>query len=186
MAELQIAKKKKKWFGIISGPEFNNVEIGETLANENASIIGRTIGINLANITQDPKSQNIKVKFRIKEVKDNEAYSELISYQMLSTYVKRVIRPGKEKVDDSFKYATKDDVKVAIKTLILTKAKTKYSILSNMRNKSHEYLQDYCKKNDYKTLITDLVSHNLQKDLKNFLKKVYPLSICEVRMMERI
>lgn len=185
MAELQIAKKKKKWFGIIAGPEFDSKEIGETLANENSNLVGRTIEVNLANITQDPKSQNIKIKFKIKEVKNNEAYAEVISYAMLSTYVKRLIRPAKEKVDDSFKYETKDNVKVAIKTLILTKAKTKHSILSNIRNKSHEILEDYCKKNDFKTLINDLASHNIQRDLKNALKKVYPLSICEVRLMER-
>lgn len=186
MADTQIAKKKKKWFSIIAGPEFNNAEVGETLANEDTKITGRTLEVNLANITQDPKSQNIKVKFRIKEVKGNEAHSEFISYKMLSTYVKRVIRPAKEKVDDSFQYETKDNAKIVMKTLILTKAKTKHSILSNLRNKSHELLRDYCKKIDYKNLIIDLVSHNLQKDLKNALKKVYPLSVCEIRMMERL
>src|SRR3989344_7629474 len=127
MTNTQIIKKKKKWLGIFAGPEFNNAEVGETLANEGAKIIGRTLEVNLANITQDPKSQNIKVKFRIKEVKGNEAHSEFISYKMLSTYVKRVIRPAKEKMDDSFQYMTKDNIKVVIKTLILTKAKTKHS-----------------------------------------------------------
>ncbi|SRR3989344_1012756 len=185
MAEKQVQKKKKKWFGIMSA-ELDNKEIGETLANEDANLVGRTLEVNLANITQDPKSQNIKIKFKIKEIKGNEAYAEVVSYAMLSTYVKRVIKPAKEKVDDSFRYATKDDIKVAIKTLILTKAKTKKSILSHIRNASHEFLQDYCKKNEYKNLIWDLSSHNLQKNLKNFLKKIYPLSVCEIRMMERL
>ncbi|MEK6862554.1 MAG: 30S ribosomal protein S3ae, partial [Nanoarchaeota archaeon] len=80
MAETQVIKKKKKWFTILAGPEFDNAEIGETLANENANLIGRTLEVNLADITRDPKSQNIKVKFRIKEVKDTQCYTELISY----------------------------------------------------------------------------------------------------------
>ncbi|MEK6907311.1 MAG: hypothetical protein AABW45_02190 [Nanoarchaeota archaeon] len=186
MAETQIIKKKKKWFGIIAGPEFKNAEIGETLSNEDAPLVGRTLEVNLANINQDPKSQNIKIKFKIKEVKGNEAYAEVISYAMLSTYVKRVIKPAKEKIDDSFVYTTKDNVKVKIKTIMLTKAKTQHSVLSSIRKKSHEYLQDYCKKNEYGGLIVDLSSHNIQRDLKNFLKKVYPLSVCEIRMMERV
>ncbi len=185
MAETQILKKKKKWFTVIAGPEFKNFEIGETLGNENAKLIGRTLEVNLANVTQDPKSQNIKIKFKIINVKDNQADADVISYEMLSTYIKRLIKPAKEKMDDSFIYKTKDDINVKIKTLILTKAKTKHSILSSIRHKSREYLQDYCKKSEYKTLIADLAFHNLQKELKTILKKIYPLSVCEVRKMER-
>lgn len=181
-----LKKKKKKWFNIVTGTEFGNREIGETLVNEDAVLVGRTIDANLAYINQDPKSQNVKIKFRIKDVKGNECVTEVISYEMLATYIKRVIKPGKEKMDDSFTYQTKDNVNVAIKTLILTKAKTKHSILSNIRNKSHEFLREYCKKADYKSLIINLVSHTLQKDLKNTLKKIYPLSVCEVRMMQRL
>ncbi|MEK6834810.1 MAG: hypothetical protein AABX61_00935, partial [Nanoarchaeota archaeon] len=107
MAEIQLTKKKKKWFSIFSGPEFNNSEVGETLANEDTNLVGRTLEVNLANITQDPKSQNINIKFKIKEFKDNKANAEVISYAMLSTYVKRVIRPAKEKMDDSSRYTTK-------------------------------------------------------------------------------
>ena len=186
MAETQVIKKKKKWFTILAGPEFDNAEIGETLANENANLIGRTLEVNLADITRDPKSQNIKVKFRIKEVKDTQCYTELISYSMLSTYVKRVIKPAKEKLDYSAIYITNDNIKVVIKLIILTKAKTIHSVLTSIRHKSNEYLKEYCKKSDYKTLIMDLASHNLQKELKNTLKKVYPLSVCEIRMMQRL
>jgi len=169
MAESQVIKKKKKWFSIVSDKEFNNLEVGETLASEGTSLIGRTIEVNLANITQDPKSQNIKIKFKVREMKDNQAHANVISYEMLSTYVKRVVKPAKEKVEDSFEYATKDNANIKIKTIFLTKAKTIKSVLSNLRNQSREFLLDYCKKSDYKTLINDLASHNLQRDLKNVL-----------------
>jgi len=185
MAETQTLKRKK-WIGILASPEFNNAEIGETLVSENTNLIGRKLEANLANLTQDPKSQNIKIKFKIREVKDNEAYTEIFSYEMLSTYVKRVIRPAKEKMDDSFEYSTKDSIKIKIKTLILTKAKTKKSILTSIRLKSREFLKDYCSKSEFKKLIIDLASHNLQKELKNTLKRVYPLSVCEIRIMQRI
>jgi ribosomal protein S3AE len=186
MAESQVIKKKKKWINIFANPEFNNIEVGETLANEDTNLIGRTIETNLANITQDPKSQNIKIRFRVREIKDNKAYANAMSYEMLSTYVKRIVRPAKEKVDDSFEYKTKEGIKIKIKTIFLTKAKTIKSILTNLRHQSRGYLTDYCNKSDYKTLINDLASHNLQRDLKNVLKKIYPLNVCEVRMMQRI
>jgi small subunit ribosomal protein S3Ae len=186
MIEAQITKKKKKWFSILAGPEFDNTEVGETLSNEDANLIGRTLEVNLANITNDPKSQNIKVKFKIKEVKNNQCCTELVSYNMLSTYVKRVIKPAKEKIDYSAEYLTNDNIKILIKLIMLTKAKTIHTVLTSIRHKSNEYLKSYCKKVDYKTLVIDLVSHNLQKELKNTLKKIYPLSVCEIRTMQRL
>ncbi len=187
MAETEILKKKrKKWYGILASKEFNNLEIGETLASSDGVLVGRSIEVNLANLTNDPKSQNIKIKFKIKEVKGNEAYTEIYNYEMSSTYIRRVVKPGKGKIDDSILLTTKDDIKLRIKPLFLTKLLVKQSILTNLRKKSREYLQEYCKKNDYSKLIQDLVNHHVQNDLKNLLKKVYPLSVAEIRLMQRL
>jgi len=187
MAETEILKKKKKkWYGILASPEFNNIEIGETLADSEESLIGRSLEVNLANITNDPKSQNIKIKFKINQVKGNEAYTEVYRYELSSTYIKRVVKPTKNKVDDSILFATKDNIKIRIKPLFLTKALVKKSILTMLRIKSREYLQNYFKENEYKKLIQDLVSHNIQKDLKNILKKIYPLNTAEIRLMQRL
>ena len=187
MAETEILKKKKKkWYGVLASPEFSNIEIGETLADSEESLIGRGLETNLANITNDPKSQHIKVKFKINQVKDNQAYTEVYRYELANTYIKRVVKPTKDKIDDSILLTTKDNIKIRIKPLFLTKALVKKSILTMLRIKSREYLQDYCKKNEYKNLIQDLVSHNIQKDLKSILKKIYPLNVAEVRLMQRL
>jgi small subunit ribosomal protein S3Ae len=186
MAETEILKKKKKKAYLLYAKEFDNVEIGETLASEDNLIIGRTIEVNLAQLTNDPKTQNIKIKFKIKEVKENKGYAELNSYFMLPTYIRRVVKTAREKLDDSFKLMTKDNINIVVKPLLLTKALTQSSILSHLRKKTREFFNDYCKKNDYKKFLDDLIMHNLQRELKEVLKKVYPLSVAEIRLMEKL
>ena len=186
MAEAEVLKKKKKKLYLVLSKEFNNQEIGETLASEDSLILGRSLEVSLAQLTNDPKTQNVKIRFKIIEVKDGKGYAELRDYSILQTYIKRVVKPGREKVEDSFGLVTKDGVKIRVKPLLLTKSVTQKSVLANMRKKTRNFFGQYCSKNDYSNLLQDLFSHNVQKDLKGLLNKVYPLSVCEIRQFQRL
>ena len=186
MAETAILKKKKKKTYVLIAKEFNNMEIGETLASEDNLVLGRTIEIGLNQITNDPKTGSVKIKFKVNEVKEGRGYCELVQYFMIPTYVRRVVKPGKEKIEDSFLVLTKDNVKLRIKPILLTKAETQHSLLSSLRFKTREIFVEYCKKNDYNRLLDDIISHNLQKTLRDTLKKIYPLNVAEIRLMEKL
>ncbi len=186
MADTEILKKKKKKGYLLLASEFNNMEIGETMASEDSFLIGRSIDMSLAQMMDDPKMQNVKIRFKIKEIKDGKGYGEVYEYMMLPTYVKRVVKPAKEKVEDSFVLLTKDNIKVRIKPIMLTKAKTQQSVLANLKLKTREFFSEYCKNNDYSKFLHDLTMHFLQKELKGILNKVYPLSICEIRLMQKL
>ena len=186
MAETEILKKKKKKTYILYASEFNNAEVGETLASDDNLVLGRSMEVSLAQITNDPKTQNIKVKFKVKEVKENKGYLELFKYFMIPTYIRRVVKPAKEKIEDSFSMVTKDNIKVVIKPILLTKSITQSSVLSNLRKKTRDFFNEYFKKNDYNKFLQDLITHSLQRDLKGMLKKVYPLSVCEIRVFEKL
>ena len=186
MAETGILSKKKKKTYILIAEEFDNAEIGETLASEDNLVLGRTIEVGLNQLTNDPKTGSVKIKFKVKEVKEGKGYCELIQYFMIPTYVRRVVKPGKEKIEDSFMVVTKDNVKLRIKPIMLTKAEAQHSLLSSLRRKTREMFTEYCKKNDYKSFLYDLASHTLQKTLKDTLKKIYPLNVAEIRLMEKL
>ena len=186
MVEAEVLKKKKKKSYLLIAKEFDNVEIGETLASEDNFVIGRTIEVSLAQLTNDPKMQNVKVKFKVKEIKEGKGYVELDNYSMVPTYIRRIVRPGREKIEDSFELKTKDDVKIRVKPLLITKAETQNSVLSSLIKKTRELLNDYCKKNDYNQFLFGLISHNIHKELRDSLKKIYPLSVVEIRLMEKL
>jgi|SRR3989344_2432838 len=183
MAEI---KSKKKWYEILATKHFSNIPLGETVANEDKNLIGRIIGVNLGSLTKDPKLQNINIKFRVNEVKEGKAYTEFNGYELASNYLKRIIRGGRSRVDDSFLTATKDDVKIKIKPMILTKYKTQRGVLTEIKKLIRKEFLEYIKKDTYDKLISDLISKTFHREIRSKLNKIYPISLFEIRVMEKI
>src|SRR3989344_6330689 len=172
-----LKKKKKKWVTIYASSEFNNIDIGETLVVEQNEVLGKTLEVNLADLTNDIKKQNILLTFAANKIQDQKVVCDIIGYELSPSYVKRVIKRARSKIEDSFLCSTKDDVKVRLKPVILTRSKAKGSILTLLRHKSKDYFVNNVKKQTYNEILADIMSHNLQKGLKEELKKIYPVSL---------
>lgn len=180
-----VKKKKKKWVSVYASSMFNNVDIGETLVVESPEAIGKVLKVNLADLTQDIKKQNILLTFSANKIQDQRVVCDVTGYELASSYVKRVIKRAKSKIEDSFLCSTKDEVKVRAKPVILTRSKAKGSILTLLRHKSREYFISNIKKQSYDEVLSSIISHNLQKGLKDELKKIYPVSLTELRIFKK-
>jgi len=180
-----LKKKKKKWVTIYASSEFNNIDIGETLVVEQNEVLGKTLEVNLADLTNDIKKQNILLTFAANKIQDQKVVCDIIGYELSPSYVKRVIKRARSKIEDSFLCSTKDDVKVRLKPVILTRSKAKGSILTLLRHKSRDYFVNNVKKQTYNEILADIMSHNLQKGLKEELKKIYPVSLTELRIFKK-
>ena len=186
MAQTQlIPGKKKKWDKIQASKEFRNVLLGESLVSDPNVLVGKNLEISLVFLTHDPKKQNFKVKFKIKEIKDEEACTDLMGYYILPAYIKRAVRPGKSKVEDSFKSKTKDNLEVVAKPFLITRNLVSNSIKTSLRKKCREYLSKYFSERDYGEVIINLLNDNLQRDLRKVLDKIYPITMCHIRVFER-
>ena len=179
-------KKEKKWYEILASKQFNNITIGETVAYEDKNLIGRVVKANVGGLIRDPKLQNIRLSFKVNEIKENKAHTEIHGYSLVSSYIKRIVRAGRSKVDDSFLVKTKDDIKIRLKPLVLTRYKTQRSVLRALRKLVEKDFKEYIQKESYDKFVSDLVSKKLQRDLKRKLCKIYPVGMVEVRIMKRV
>ena len=187
MAVQELSKKgRKKWYTITASSNFNDRPLGETVSYEPEKLVGRVVSVNLSNLTGNLKAQNIKVSFRVKEIKDNQAVTEFIGYEMSQSYIKRVVRAGRDRVDLSFSGKTKDGVNVIVKPFLLTKFNTHRSIKTALKEKCKLFFDKYLSETDYPTLISQLISNKINQDMREALNKVYPLGNVEVRAMKRI
>ena len=116
--------KKKIWFEIIAPKTFKEVSLGNTLAYSLDEIKGRSIKVNLMKVTSNMKNQNVNVTFIINETRDNKGYTELVSYVFVPSSIKRLVRRGKSRVDDSFVCRTKDGKTIRVKSLMITRSIT--------------------------------------------------------------
>lgn len=169
-------KKRKKWVAILAGKEFNNMEIGETYVDEPDVVVGKTVMINLMSLTGDPKKQNFNVKFRIKEAKDSQLHADLVGYFLQAAQKKRLSKKNKDKLEDSFEYKTKDNIHVVIKPVFTTKAMTYRSRHALIRNESRKFIADALKTLNFSSMMRDIIEGNFQREVKNALKKFYPVN----------
>ncbi|MFH1332324.1 MAG: hypothetical protein ABIH63_03495 [archaeon] len=186
MAQLVVKKKKKVWFNIISPKEFGEFTIAETLASEPNLLVGRYVKASLMDLTNDPKKQNVQITFKITSVKENAADTELVRYELMPSYIRRLMRKERDKVEDSFVVQSKDNVKVRIKPIIITKGKTQNSVLTAIRKKTQEVISEVLKEQNYYDFVSEAISTKTQKSLREQLKKIYPIAVLEFKVVEKV
>ena len=175
--------RKKQWFQIVAPKLFHNQVIGDIYLYDSADAVGRSVDINLMNLTRDIKRQNIKLKFLINRVSDNKAYADVSGYQMIPASIKRMVRRGKSKLEMSLVTETADKKKIRIKPIIITRTLVKSSVAAGLRKKAEEIIDKNFRKTNYANLIEEIVFHKFQSNLKKILNKIYPLKVCEIRSM---
>lgn len=181
MAIKPAKKQKKTWFSIVSPKEFGSYVVGETPTSEPQNLVGRSVQVNLMTVLNDPKKQNVQLTLKIKSLRENTAITETIKYELLPSYVKRLMRKGKNKIEDSFTAETKDNIKTRIKPVMITRTRTQRSKLSVLKKQTREFLTERMKTQNFTEIINDAISTKLQRELRDKLKKVYPLAVCEFK-----
>lgn len=179
-------KQKKIWFNIVTPKELGNFTIGETTALDSQQLVGRNVRVNLMSMTNDPKKQNIQITFNIKSIRDKNAVTELTRYELQPGYVKRMVRKGRGKIEDSFITETKDKVKIRIKPILITRTKTQRSKQTLVRNIAREFIKEKLKTQNFSDLINDAISTKMQRELREKLTKIYPLALCEFKAIVRL
>jgi ribosomal protein S3AE len=178
--------KKKRWLPIISPELFGNEPIGESLVTNVEEMMGKPLTTNMMNLTSEIKKQNINVKFKVMSLKENTAVAELIGYHVSPSSIRRLVRRRHNRLDDSYKYTTSDNVVIQIKTLLITKTKTHRSTGSAIKKLAQKTIALFVKERPYLVVCKAILTGELQDTLRKTLSKIYPLKICDIRVFQLI
>jgi len=181
MPEQVVKLKKKQWYPIIAPKQFGNAVIGETLVYEPQQMLGKRLRHSLMNLTNDPKKQNINIHFKVVDIEENKAKTNIIGYEIVPSTLKRFIRRASEKIDMSLTCETDDNVFLRVKPLIITRGDVKGVISSKIRDRTINFLTKAVKKMKYDEFINELITHKLQALMRENINKIYPLKVCEIR-----
>ena len=177
---------RKIWFEIIAPQKiFNEMVIGETPAYKPEQVIGRTVDLNLAFLTGNFRYQNMKVIFQIYKVSGLKAYTQIKEVALYDAYVRRIVRKGTSRIDDSFVAETKDGIKVRVKPLVITRFRAHRKQKSAIRKAFREYLLNKIKELDYEELIEKIINRELQNEIAPTLNKIFPVQHVEIRRIVR-
>ncbi len=175
---------KKEWYPILAPKIFQNAVLGETHVYEPEQMIGKGITKNLMSLTNDVKRQNINIDFKVVDVQNNKAFTDITGYYMVQSSIKRLVRKNIEKIDMSFSCKTSDNKNLQVKPLLITRAATTGSVATKIRKNAQDFIVKYISSISCDNFVNDLVTHKLQSSLRKELSKIYPLRICEIRSME--
>lgn len=140
---------------------------------------GKTIKIDM---TRKLRGKSIDLIFKIKVDKDKAvAYPKKL--KLLPFFIKHMLRKNISYVEDSFKSQTKES-NIIIKPFIITRKQVSRAVRKTLRNSSRNWILDYTKTKKDDELFEEILSNKLQKELSTKLKKIYPLSLCEIRVLE--
>jgi len=183
-ADLKI--RKKKWLEIIS-PYFNSQNIGETCVFDSKDALKRNVRINLMNIIHDPRKQNIDMLFEIDQLKgETGVLASVKGYQIQEPSLRKLVRRGKMKVQDSFKCYTADKKPVVIKSFVITKSLVKQSICTRIRLTLRQLTVNLVAKRSFDDFIGDVIEGKFQKEVRDVVGKIYPIKILEYNTIKII
>ncbi|MBI2143884.1 hypothetical protein HYU17_01890 [Candidatus Woesearchaeota archaeon] len=177
---------KKKWLPIQASKFFDNAFLGECYAPAPELLIGRTVAANLANLTGDIRQQSVTLRFVVMSVENDTGIADVVGCEMAPSAIRRIVRRGSDRIDESFVCETSTGQKVIIKPMLITKTATKSAVHGSLRKALISGVAKYVKKHSFESLINEIITAKLQTTLKAELKKTYPLKAVEVRMLNLI
>ena len=180
----QLKIKKKTWYQVYTNKAFGETFIGELPLTEAGLMSGRYISTNLMNLTGNPKNQNVNLKFRVEKIIGAKGIAYPSGYTIMPSSLRRLIKRKSERIDDAFTCTTSDNVKIRVKPLVVTRGQTKNSVITLMRKIVRKLLTSIVQNSNYITFFTDIINYRVQKAMRDHLKKVYPVSVCEIRVAE--
>jgi len=167
------AKRKQKFFDVdipIIGKET------QLYGYEIEELNGRTVIYDLTRLLRG-KSMTLRLKV---EISDKKATTKPIEMKVMPYFIRRMMRKGTNYVEDSFSTECKDAT-VKIKPLLVTRKKVPRRVRKALREKAREELISYLKTKKVETLFDEIMKNKIQKELSTKLKRIYPLSMCEIR-----
>ena len=168
--------KAKRWYSIRAPRNpWSFKVIGETLAEEEALLIGRPYEIMQNELDGDFTKMHVKLKFRISDVVGNDAITEFIGHDVMKDFVRRQIRRDRGKIDDTIDVVTDDGFFVRIKPFIVTRSSVKASQKSETRSVARDVVLKFCAQSTWINVQKALMDGSLEESVSTAISKIQPV-----------
>ena len=164
---------KKRWFRIIAPKLFNERVVGETPAFDPQTLSGKALKVNMFTLTDNMRKQHTEISLLVDNVEGDKAITRMIGYHTLPTSIKRLVRKGRTRLDQTIKAITKDEKVVTIKVLLITRNVVQGSVTRAMHTETKRFIIKSVSASNFDQLSELIIYGKLQKELKTKLNKAY-------------
>ena len=172
--------KAKSWYKVHTPDNLGKVFIGDTIANDAESVVGRIMTSTLGEITNDYAKQHMKMSFKINSVAGDSAYTEFVGHDVTRDYLRSLVKRRSSRIDCHVPLVTKDGKKVHLTISCYTFARANISQEHAIRKIITEAVRAQASAWDLTTLVNMIVSGEISRDLFKAVKIIYPTRRVEV------
>jgi small subunit ribosomal protein S3Ae len=172
--------KAKSWFKVHTPDNLGKAYIGDTIANDAESVVGRIMHATLGEITNDYAKQHVKMSFKIDNVAGDAAYTEFVGHEVTRDYLRSLVKRRSSRIDTIVPVVTKDGKKVRLTICTYTFARANLSQEHAIRKAIMEAIAAQSSAWDMNTLLTGIVSGEISRDLFKAVKTIYPTRRVEI------
>ena len=176
--------KSKSWYNI-EAPEFiGRHNIGTTLAEEPAQLIGRIVEATVGDLTNDFSKHNTKLKFRINDVNGDVAQTRFIGHEITTDYLRSIVKRQTSRIDTNLKVTTKDGYTVRVKPICFTVKRARTSQIEGIREVMDSTVKERAKELNFEQFVEEAIMGKLSATIYRNAKNIYPLRRVEIRKTE--
>lgn len=172
----KLITKRKKFIDVEIPMTRQKIEL---IADSAEQLKDRTIKLDL---TRQLKGKSVEAIVKV-FIENNKPVAHPIKIKLMPYFIRRMIRKRISYVEDSFTVPSQENM-ILIKPFLITRKRVSKAIRRTLRNKTKNWLSDYIAERKNNEIFNDILSNRLQKPLSLHLKKTYPLSLCEIRIIE--
>jgi small subunit ribosomal protein S3Ae len=126
--------KAKSWYRVHVPDNLGKAYIGDTIANDAESVVGRIMTATLGEIVNDYSKQHVKMSFKIQNVTGDAAYTEFVGHEVTRDYLRSLVKRRSSRIDTIVPLVTKDGKKVRLTICTYTFARANLSQEHAIRN----------------------------------------------------
>jgi small subunit ribosomal protein S3Ae len=172
--------KAKSWYKVYTPDNLGKSFIGDTIANDAESVVGRVMQTTLGEITNDYARQNVKMRFRVANVAGDSAYTEFIGHEMTRDYLRSLVKRRTSRIDCHIPITTKDGKKVELTVTCYTLTHANLSQVHAIRSMITQQVTEWATGGDMNQLLGGIISGEISKELFKVLKLVFPIRRVEI------
>ena len=172
--------KSKMWYQLHAPSMFNYAIMAHTPADSADVVNGRVTEVPLEKLTGDFNQKNFMIKFRVNEVRGNNAFTSFDGHRLTSDYKRALTRRKNSRIDCNFVLKLQDDVQIRIKPIIMVDKRIKKSQERVLRATAHKCIDETLTKLNISETLKKIYSGDLSKEVATMLKATYPTKRVEI------
>jgi small subunit ribosomal protein S3Ae len=176
--------KSKKWYSVMSPELLGNVNVGETIASNPDSLVGRVLETTLGDVVGDFSKQNIKLRLKISRVGGDTAYTKFVGHQLTQDYLRSLVKRRSSTIDSNIDVVTNDGYTVRVKPSCFTIKRAHLTQIRALRKLMNNIISEHAREYNFDQFIKEILNGKLSATIYKEAKKIYPLRRVEIRKTE--